>query len=368
MFQTTSIGLDVHAKSIHAAVLDTTTGELTSQRLSDATDAGVIDFIHTHCNDPTNARVVYEAGPTGYHLARALSAANIDCDIIATSKLIRPTGDKVKTDKRDAEFLARVAAVGEYTTVRIPTVEEESARDLVRARDDIRQSLVSAKHRTSKLLLRRGFVFAGKTAWTDQYWQWLRRIRADGLDGAGPGTLAAFDDGYEAIATLDQRRRGLDRRITEAAATSTFAPTVARLSCLRGISTLSAYALAVEIGDWTRFTPRSIGAYLGLTPSEHSSGQSRIQGGITRTGNTHARRLLVESAWHHAKPYRIGKILRTQFEAVPTPVATHADKGNRRLHARWETMKIRKKKNTVITAAVARETAGWCQALVTMDA
>ncbi|WP_231488685.1 IS110 family transposase [Brevibacterium sp. VCM10] len=226
MFQTSSIGLDVHAKSIHAAVLDTTTGELTSKRLSDATDAAVIDFIHTHCNDPTNACVVYEAGPTGYHLARALSAANIDCDIIATSKLTRPTGDKVKTDKREAEFLARVAAVGEYTTVRIPTVEEESARDLVRARDDIRQSLVSAKHRTSKLLLRQGFVFAGKTAWIDQYWQWLRRIRADGLDGAGPGSLAAFDYGYEAIATLDQRRRGLDRRITEAAATSTFAPTV----------------------------------------------------------------------------------------------------------------------------------------------
>jgi len=169
MFQTTSIGLDVHAKSIHAAVLDTTTGELTSQRLPDATDAAVIDFIHTHCNDPTNVRVVYEAGPTGYHLARALSAANIDCDIIATSKLIRPTGDKIKTDKRDAEFLARVAAVGEYTTVRIPTIEEESARDLVRGRDDIRRDLVSAKHRTSKLLLRRGYVFTGKTTWSGSY-------------------------------------------------------------------------------------------------------------------------------------------------------------------------------------------------------
>lgn len=368
MFQNTSIGLDVHARSIHAAILDQATGEYTSHQLPDVTDAGVIDFIHTHCDDPTKVRVVYEAGPTGYHLARALAAANIDCDVLATSKLLRPSGDKTKTDKRDAQFLARVAAMGEYTTVRIPTVAEEAARDLVRARDDIRKSLVSTRHQASKLLLRRGYVFEGKTTWGRAYWQWLRQIRAAGLDHAGPGTLAAFDDAYEAVHALEQRRDHLDALITEAATSSDFAPTVTRLSCLRGISTLTGFSLAVEIGDWTRFTPRSIGAYLGLTPAEHSSGQSRAQGPITRTGNTHARRLLVESAWLHASPYRVGARLRARWDAAPTAVAAHADAGNQRLHDRWVRMKVRKKKGTTITAAVARELAGWCRVVATMDA
>lgn len=334
MFHDMSIGLDVHAKSIHAALLDTTTGELTTQRLPDTTDTTVIDFTRTHCDDPTTVRVVSETGPTGYHLARSLHAAGITCDVIATSKLFRPTGDRIKTDKRDAEFLARVAALGEYTRVRIPTLEEESARDLVRARDDIRHDLVSARHRVSKHLLRRGYVYDGKTTWSRDYWQWQRQVRAVGLDGAGAGTLAALDDAYETVHTLEQRRKKLDDLIADAATTSVFAPTVARLASLRGISALSGYALAVEVGDWTRFTPRTIGAYLGLTPSEHSSGQSRTQGGITRTGNTHARRLLVESAWLHASPYKVGAVLRARWDVAPTAVASHVDKGAREASVR----------------------------------
>lgn len=217
------------------------------------------------------------------------------------------------------------------------------------------------------MLLRHGFVYPAKTTWGRDHDRWLRHARAAGLAGAGAGSLAAFDDAYDDICHTLARRDRIDGTIVDEAATSRFAPTVDRLCCLRGISTLTGYALAVEMGDWDRFTPTSIGAYLGLCPSEHSSGQSRIQGGITRAGNSHARRLLVESAWLHTAPYRAGKTLRRRWEKAPRAVAVHADKGNRRLHARWARLTAREKKGATITAAVAREEAGWCQVLATMD-
>lgn len=368
MFQTTSIGLDVHAKSIHAAILDTTTGEVIKQKLPDALDPTVIDFIHTHCPDPESVQVIYESGPTGFHLARALHTSNIACDIVATSKLIRPAGDRVKTDKRDAEFLARIAAMGEYVAVRIPTIEEESARDLARTRDDTRRELTSARHRLSKLALRHGYVYPGKTTWTRSHDKWLRDLRANELTALGTGTCAAFDDYYDNVCHTLARCHQLDEQITTMAATPPFANTVNRLACLRGISTLSGFGLAVEINDWARFTPTTIGSFVGLVPSEYSSGTSRSQGGITRTGNTHARRLLVEASWQHASVYRPGAALRAQWAKAPRAVAAHADKGNRRLHQRWVGLKARKKDGTTITAAIARELAGWCQVVATMSA
>lgn len=368
MYKTTSIGLDVHARSIHAAILNTTTGELSQQKLTDTDDEAVLAYLRDFVTDLEAAHVVYEAGPTGYHLARCLNAAGIACEVLAPSKLVRPAGDRVKTDKRDAVFLARIAAVGEYVAVRIPDPVEESARDLVRARDDARRALMTARHHLSKLLLRYGLLYPGRTTWGREHDAWLRRQRSQDLGGAGGGTLTAFDDAYDDVATTRARRDRLDAAITADARSGRFAPAVDRLCCLRGISTLTGYGLAVEIGDWDRFTPTSIGSYLGLTPSEHSSGQSRSQGGITRTGNSHARRLLVESAWLHAKNYRPGKTLRDRWARAPRAVAVHADKGNRRLHSRWVTLTARKKHGSTVTAAVARELSGWCQVVATMDA
>ena len=279
----------------------------------------------------------YEAGPTGFGLARRLVAAGVAVTVAAPSKIIRPAGDRVKTDARDAVLLARLLRMDELVAVRVPTVAEEAARDLVRARDDARVELMAARHRLGKLLLRHGLVSdTGKDAWTGAHDAWLRRARRDGLDGAGPGTLHAFDASYDAVTSILARRDRLDRDILAMAADSEFTAVTNRLGCLRGIATLTGFALAVEIGDWDRFTGRTIAAYLGLVPSEHSSGGSRSLGPITKTGNTHARRLLIEAAWHHKPLYRPGKTMTDRWAAAPAAAAARGDTGNRRLHHRWQ--------------------------------
>jgi transposase len=299
-----------------------------------------------------------EAGPTGFGLCRALTEAGIRCEVAAPSKLTRPSGDRVKTDAKDALLLAQLLQVGQITGVRVPTVTEEAARDLVRAREDVRGDLLRARHRVSKLLLRHGHVYYGGKAWTGAHEAWLRRIRF-----GQPGTRAAYEADLEAVDFAVARRDRLDAAIAAMAADSEFTPVVRKLCCLRGVSTLTGFALAVEIGNWERFTGASIGAYLGLVPSEHSSGQSRRQGGITKAGNGHVRRLLVEAAWHHKPGYVIGKVLQARWDQAPEAARARAHLGNQRLHQRWVTYSARKKKHTVATTAVARELAGWCWSL-----
>lgn len=362
----TSIGLDVHARSVRAAALDTVTGELVEVGLSGEVTE-VVAWVEGIRRRWGSVAVAYEAGPTGFGLARALAGVGIGCTVAAPSKIVRPAGDRVKTDKRDALLLARLLRMDELTGVRVPSPAEEDARDLVRARDDARVELMSARHRLSKLLLRRGLVYDGKTAWGPTHDRWLRRERVSGLAGAGSGTLAAFDAGYDAVAGILARRDRLDRLIGGMAKDSPFTPVTNRLCCLRGISTLTGFALAVEIGDWDRFTGRSIASYLGLVPSEHSSGASRSQGGITRTGNTHARRLLIEAAWHHKSRYSPGKTMRDRWALAPQAVAARGDAGNRRLNRRWNVFVTHKKKHNVANTAIARELAGWCWSLAVME-
>lgn len=361
----TSIGLDVHARSVLAAVIDTATGEVIERRLGTSSEA-VLGFVAEVAADHGPVRVTYEAGPTGFALARALHTAGHACQVAAPSKLLRPAGERVKTDARDAVLLARLARNDDITAVAIPSVAAESARDLVRARDDVRQQLMAERHRLSKLLLRHGLVYPDK-AWTGAHDAWLRAARRDDVPFHGPGTVAAFDDGYDAVRHALARRDRLDEQITAMAADSEFTPVTTRLCCLRGVSTLTGFALAVEIGDWHRLTGATIGAYLGLVPSEHSSGGSRRLGGITKTGNSHARRLLIEAAWHHKPRYVAGKTLRDRWAKAPAPVVERADLGNQRLHRRWQVMTAHKKKHTIATTAIAREMAGWCWSLATLD-
>lgn len=278
MNRRTYVGLDVHARSVKGCAIDRETGEILRQALA-ANEAGIAEWV---TGLPGPIFVVYEAGPTGFGLARLLADAGIECLVAAPSKLQRPTGDRVKTDARDAEHLARLALLGQITPVRIPGSADEAARDLVRAREDIRADLMRARNRISKLLLRHGLVYSGGQAWTDAHHTWLHRQHFE-----HPALQAAYEASLEAAElTLDRRNR-LDAKITALAATERYAPVVRALMCLRGISVLTAFGLAVEIGDWTRFSCSTIGAYLGLVPSEHSSGATRSQGGITKTGNTH---------------------------------------------------------------------------------
>jgi transposase len=350
--------LDVHARSVVACGLDGDTGEVFERRLTPDRDE-----IAAWLNDlPGPVAVTYEAGPTGFGLARALDDAGIACVVAAPSKLIRPAGERVKTDARDAAHLARLLHLGQITEVTIPSVEQEAARDLVRAREDVRGDLMSARHRLSKLLLRQGIVYCGGRAWMREHERWLRRQRFDNA-----ALQLAYDTAFDTmLATVDRRER-LDAAIAEMAADSPFTPVVTRLGCLRGVSTLTAFGLAVEIGDWTRLTGRSIGAYLGLVPSEYSTGATRTQGAVTKTGNGHARRLLVEAAWHHRAPYRPGAVMRRRWDVASPAARARGQAGNRRLHERWMRFDNRKKRSVVANAAIARELAGWCWSLAVLD-
>ena len=354
----TSVGLDVHARSVAAAAIDGVTGELFQTRLTPA---------HQHIRSwladlPGPVAVAYEAGPTGFGLYRSLTAAGVRCEVAAPSKLQRPSGDRVKTDAKDAVHLARLLRLDEVTPVSVPTVDQEAARDLVRAREDSRGDLMRARHRLSKLLLRHGRVYCDGTAWTVRHDAWLRAQHLD--------TRAArltLESDYETVLAVTARRARLDAAIVELAAASEFTPLVRRLCCLRGVATLTGFALAVEIGDWTRFTGNTIGSFTGLVPSEHSSGASRAQGEITKTGNRHARRLLVEAAWHHRPRYVVGSTMRARWQQAPPAARARGDLGNRRLHKRWATFDQRGKRATIADVAIARELAGWCWSLAVMN-
>ena len=354
----TSVGLDVHARSVVATAIDTQTGELLRQRLLPANEV-VLGWLRTL---PGPVAVTYEAGPTGFGLARALAGAGIRCEVAAPSKLARPAGERVKTDARDALQLAKLLRNDDVTSVRVPTISQESARDLVRAREDVRKDLMRARHRVSKLLLRHGHVYSGGQTWSAKHHAWLHRIRFDQL-----GTRCAYEADLEAIEFAVARRDRLDALITQMAADSEFTAVTHRLCCLRGISTLTGFALAVELGDWHRFTGSSIGAYLGLVPAEYSSGQTRRQGGITKTGNNHARRLLIEAAWHHKPRYTVGAVLRARWEQAPEAARVRAHLANTRLHHRWTGYVRRHKKHTVANTAIARELAGWCWSLAVLE-
>jgi transposase len=245
----------------------------------------------------------------------------------------------------------------------VPDPTDEAARDLVRAREDARADLMRARHRLSKLLLRHDLVFDGGRAWTARHEAWLRRQSLE-----HPGTRAAFEDYYAAVVHTQLRRDELDRRICELAATARFAPVVGRLECLRGVGTLTALALCVEIGDWHRLSGATIGAYLGLVPSESQSGQRHSRGPITKAGNSHARRLLVEAAWHHRRPVRASAVIERRRAGQRPEVAARAEQAGQRLHRRWAHLHERRGlRSTVVATAVARELAGWCWSLAVMD-
>ena len=357
----TSVGLDVHARSVAAAAIDGDTGEFFQAKLTPS-----YEHVRSWLTGlPGPVAVAYEAGPTGFGLYRDLMAAGIRCEVVAPSKLQKPAGDRVKTDAKDAIHLAKLLRIDEITSVSIPSVDQEAARDLVRAREDCRGDLMRARHRLSKLLLRQGIVYYGGRAWTGKHDVWLRHDALPHL--AARATRLAFDNDYETVLVVKARRDRLDALIEELATESEFTPVLRRLGCLRGIGNLTGFALAVEVGDWHRFTGKTIGSFVGLVPSEQSSGGSRSQGSITKTGNGHARRLLVEAAWHHRSRYAVGKTLRTRWDLAPAAARARGDEGNRRLHRRWVKFNERNKKTTIANVAIARELAGWCWSLAVME-
>lgn len=359
MLYRTSIGLDVHARSIAATAFIPETGEIVQKAFP--YDAGKV--AEWAKGMPQPARCVYESGPTGFDLKRKLDKAGVPCVVGAVSKMLRPSGDRVKTDRRDATFLARMLAVGNIVEVAMPTEATEAARDLARAREDCRHDLMRARHLLSKFLLRKGIVYPGKTAWTKTHREWLGR-----LEFADPCERLVFGEYLESVWSLELRRARLDGAIEERAAGEDMAPAVSALRCVRGISTVTAFSIAAEIGDFSRFPDaRSFMSFVGLVPSESSSGESVSRGKITRTGNIHVRTLLVEAAWQHARPLRpMSAAAMGDAADVPADVAEAAARANRRLHGRAARLRGRGKPANVVNTAIARELAGFVWALARM--
>jgi transposase len=354
------VGLDVHASKIVAAMLDGETGELRWFRL-----AGCPVEVASFCAAlPAPVRATYEAGPTGYGLARELDRRGVECVVAAPGKIPRASGERVKTDRRDAEHLARLLLAGKLRPVRVPGEAEEALRDLVRAREDLRGDLMRARHRLSKLLLRHGIRYQGKgRPWGDQHRAWLAK-----LELAERAAQATLGDYLGAIETLLHRRTELERQIGALIPGSVWEREVALLRCLRGIDTLSAVGLCAEIGDYRRFERAGqLMHYLGLVPSESTTGEQRRLGSITKTGSRHARRLLVEAAWHYRhRPY-LGKALAERQAGQPAAAVAISWSAQRRLNRTWQRLRAKGKRPVIVAVAAARELAGFCWAIATVE-
>lgn len=360
MQSTTVIAFDQHAATTVAAVL--LPGHRTPALHSLTSDVPTILRFVTQVRRQGPLQCCYEAGPCGFDLQRALTAKAIPCDVIAPALIPRRAGDRVKTDRRDAGQLAVLYRAAALTAIHIPTEQEEAARDLLRCREDIRADLLRARHRLSKFLLRHGRRFtATKKAWSKRHEAWLR---------AQTWSLPALDQTHQAY------RRAVDEAVarlhdveTDLRALLDLEPLrsrVQRLRCFRGIDDVTALTIAAELGDPRRFaTAPSTMAYVGLVPSEHSSGSRRTQGGITKTGNAHLRRVLVEAAWHYRHHPFVGRTLRTRQANAPAAVVARAWAAQQRLHRRYARLAARGKPKQHIVTAVARELTGFVWAALT---
>ena len=362
---TTFVGLDVHARSIKAVALDAMTGEVRSATFGyDA--AAAAEWIRSV--DPA-AKCVYESGVTGFDLQKKLAALGVDCVVGAVSKMMKPAADRRrKNDRNDAEFLARMLSVGNVVEVWVPDDECEAARDLARALDDAREDLRRQKQRLSKFLLRHGLVFDERTPsgqrkgnWTGAHWSWIKSISFG--EKADNDALAFYVD---AVRQAEEDKRRLEKLVADEASRPRWKKRVDSLRCLKGIDVMTAADIVFEAGEFARFrNARSFAAWLGLVPSEHSSGEKVARGGITKAGNKHLRRVMVEAAWHYlaASPHSKGPAPGQ----APDPAARrHASKGVRRLVGRRAALLERGVHKNKANVATARELACWCWAVGSM--
>jgi transposase len=351
---TTIIAFDQHAATTVAAVLLPNQRTPALQQLM--SDVPTILRVVERVRRTGPVQCCYEAGPCGFELQRALAAKAIPCDVIAPALIPRRPGDRIKTDRRDAGQLAVLYRAGALTAIHIPTQQEEGARDLLRCREDIQVDLLRARHRLSKFLLRHGRRFTTtKTAWTVRHRQWLQAQHwpLPALAQTHRAYIRAVDEALARLETVNEDLRDL-------LAIEPLRTRVVRLRCFRGIDDLTALTIAAELGDARRFPSASrVMAFTGLVPSEHSSGTKQARGAITKTGNAHLRRVLVESAWQYRHHPFVGRALRARQRGAPIDTIDRAWHAQQRLCRRYRRLAVRGKPKQHIVTAVARELAGF---------
>ena len=357
---TTIIAFDQHAATTVAAVL--LPGQRTPALHQLTSEAPTILRFVERLRRTGPVQCCYEAGPCGFELQRALTMRDIPCDVIAPSLIPRRAGDRIKTDRRDAGQLAVLYRAGALTAIHIPTEQEEAARDLLRCREDIRADLLRARHRLSHFLLRHGRRFTlTKKAWTKRHAAWLQAQRWP-LPALGQTHRAYVRAVDEAIARL----HAVDTELRDLLTLEPLRARVERLRCFRGIDDLTALTIAAELGDARRFpTAPSLMAFTGVIPSEHSSGAKQARGPITKTGNAHLRRVLVEAAWQYRHHAFLGPALQRRQRGAPAAAIDIAWHAQRRLHRRYRVLAARGKPKQLIVTAVARELIGFLWSALT---
>ena len=352
------VGLDVHKESIAIAVAEGDGGEPAYLATVPNDTAELVKRL-AKLGRAAHLRCCYEAGPTGYSLHRDLKAAGIECVVVAPSLVPVQAGDRVKTDRRDAVKLARFLRSGDLTEVYVPDAATEAMRDLERGRDDAKKSERVARHHLSKFLLRHGRLYPGKTAWTARHLDWIRSQHFD--HEAQSRVLTHYQHAVEEATSRVER---LTKDIVELVEKWALKPLVKSLQALRGVQLTTAVVIAAELGDLRRFpTAPQLMAYLGLVPSEHSSGESRRRGRITKTGNAHVRRVLVESAWSYRFRPALSRAIRERGSEASPQVQSIAWKAQARLHRRYARMMGRGISKQKTVTAIARELAGFVWAI-----
>ena len=354
----THLGLDVHRDSIAVAVLRP--GELEPDQRVIANTPDALRKLINRVSDGSSLVACYEAGPTGYGTQRLLASLNVACDVIAPSLVPKRSGERVKTDRLDARNLARLHRAGELTAIRVPTTAEEALRDLVRLREDLKDDRRRMQHRIKSFLLRHDRRCPDhRRGWSRRYRLWVSSQRFEDAN-----TQLAFDHLLSALNTRTVHLDNIDRQLAEAAARPPLGDAVARLRTFRGIDTLSALTLASEVCDFRRFpSARSFMGFTGLVPSEHSSGLRERRGSITKTGNAHLRRVLVEAAWSYRHKPFVRPAMAERFAGQPPDVVAYSWQAQVRLHERFRSVAARKNRN-VAAVAVARELTGFVWGLM----
>jgi len=354
------IGIDDHADKWTIAYYRGTRKEPEREWELEPDESGYRKLIGWLKEMQGTVRIVYEAGPCGYELQRRLQRSGFECGVAAPSLTPRKPGDRIKTNRRDARKLAHMLRAGELTLITVPSEHQESIRDLVRAREAANEDLLGARHQLSKLLLRHGYRYRDGKPWTQRFWAWVGQVklREEYSQEVMQQFVRVIEQRVEVVAEYERMIEGIARE-------SEYKPLVEALSVLRGIDWLTAMTILVELGDLRRFaTAPQLMAAIGLVPSEYSTGDKTKRGSITKTGNAHVRRVLIEAAWHYQRSTtRPGPRIRRRRAGQPVARIDIAQRCDRRLHRRFTRLTSRGKRSTVAAVAVARELAGFIWAI-----